>query len=213
MPHMLGFDIDGIIADSVSALAKVILAEFNIDINGKVSSYDFWEDPEFKEAGLTRERVMGCFNEAVMTWAPNGFTPVRAHDGARRLIEWCWQITGEPLHFVTTRELVTAEMTFRWLRKVCGEIPFSLSMVESKEQVVVSSFEWFVEDRLETAFSLAGKGVKVIMPVRSYNRSDSGLPEGVYEVKNLGEIPKLVLKGGSSSLRRRLRGIPRRVAV
>jgi len=212
MHSLLGFDVDGVLANSLLPLLRVIKAELGIDITAKITTYDFWNDPEYEEGGLTEGKMM--------QWAPNGYTPVPAYRGAREVVEWIWERTSEPVHFVTTRVIETAEGTFRWLSKLCDGIPFGLSMLSDKSYLVTKgSFEWFVEDRLETALALAKNGVKVILPVRSWNRTDE-IPVGgplrfegggaVYEVKKLSNIPEVVSGSLPHLMRKRM---PRKVAI
>lgn len=186
---LLGFDIDGVLANTTDPLLELISINTNIDVRN-TPCYDIEKGVE---GILSRKGVLEVFDFVL-----KDTEAIYPYPGAREIVKWTFEQTEEPVHFVTSRALKHASVTHWWLQDICEDIPFFVSFDEKFK--FAKFFDWFVEDRRKTAIQLAEMGVNVIVPTRSYNDLPDGIPQRVrdriWSIHSLTEIPDIISRRG-----------------
>ncbi|MBU0994038.1 MAG: haloacid dehalogenase [Proteobacteria bacterium] len=168
-PEKLAFDIDGVIADTISLFLAIARDEYHINSvkYQDISSYSI-ESLD----GIDPDIVFEIFTRIVDGEFSHSLEPVC---GAPKLLSRLHQHTGRLL-LVTARPRKKA--IYAWIEK---EIPVP---VESIEIIATGSFEGkvevlnaygithFVEDRLETGFILNDAGITPIIFNQPWNQKE-----------------------------------------
>lgn len=141
---MIGFDIDGVIADFNSVFRSVILDEVGVDIND-LDQTRF----EIHVPGLTSRDV----GDLVVKTINRFVWDMQPYPG---VIEALWRLydaTREPIVFVTARKLITEEATKRWLDEYVV-VPYTLfngiRSAEKAQFLGSKGFTHFIDDRFRT---------------------------------------------------------------
>jgi 5'(3')-deoxyribonucleotidase len=184
-PTSVAFDIDGVIADTMSLFLEIARDEFNI--NGiryeDLTCYNLVDcvaiDPDLIDAVV--ERILNG----------NYTQPLRPIDGASKVISRIAQ-HHSPVLFVTARPHLGPIRD--WICDLLPLDPQSIVVVttgsfEFKAEVLLAqNISVFVEDRLETCYHLQDVGVLPILFKQPWNRE----PHPFVEVGTWEELEALI---------------------
>ena len=166
-PSSLAFDIDGVLADTMTLFLDIAREEYQI--RGvkyeDITCYTLEEcvdiDPVLIKTILTR--IMDGTHKASLKPMP----------GARNVLTRIGRLHN-PILFVTARS--TREPIYEWIQSVFSFDPDSIEVVatgsfDAKVDVLSSrDISYFVEDRLETCYPLFEAGVTPIIFKQPWNR-------------------------------------------
>ena len=166
-PSSLAFDIDGVLADTMTLFLDIARKEYEIrDVRYEdITCYALEEcvdiDPVLIETILAR--IMdGTYN-----------APLKPIPGARNVLTRLGRL-HKPILFVTARPY--GEPIYEWIKSVLPLDPDSIEVVatgsfDAKVDVLLKSdISYFVEDRLETCYPLFEAGVTPIIFRQPWNR-------------------------------------------
>ena len=184
-PSALAFDIDGVVADTVTLFLDIARYEFGInDVR-----YEDIIEYDFQAVGSLDEVVA---MEILIKIVEGKYTlPLNPMDGAPAVIEKLNR-RHRPTLFVTARP--DGDHIFNWLRKVLPADANDIEVIatgafEDKIDVLLDrGIKHFVEDRLETCFLLKEAGIVPIVYKQPWNRK----PHPFLEVENWQEIEALI---------------------
>ena len=166
-PTSVAFDIDGVVADTMSLFLDIARQEFHLnDIRYEdITSYTLADcldiDPEIIDAIVTR--ILDGNYRAVLNpiaGAPEVLFQVGKHYG--------------PVKFITARPYLGTLM--EWIGQTLRLEPGSIDLIatgshEAKAGILQErNISYFVEDRLETCFILRTAGVQPILFKQPWNR-------------------------------------------
>jgi 5'(3')-deoxyribonucleotidase len=166
-PSSLAFDIDGVLADTMTLFLDIAREEYKIrDVKYEdITCYILEEcvdiDPVLIETILTR----------IMDGTHNA--PLKPMPGARNVLTRLSR-QHSPILFVTARPY--GETIYEWIQSVLPLAPESIEVVatgsfDAKVDVLSSrDISYFVEDRLETCYPLSEAGVTPIIFRQPWNR-------------------------------------------
>ena len=166
-PSSLAFDIDGVLADTMTLFLDIAREEYKIrDVKYEdITCYILEEcvdiDPVLIETILTR--IMNGTHKASLKPMP----------GARNVLTRLGRL-HTPILFVTARPY--GEPIYEWIQSVLPLDPDSIEVVatgsfDAKVDVLSSRhISYFVEDRLETCYPLFEAGVTPIIFKQPWNR-------------------------------------------
>jgi 5'(3')-deoxyribonucleotidase len=166
-PSSLAFDVDGVIADTMTLFLDIAREEYKIyDVRYEdITCYILEEcvdmDPILIEKILTR----------IMDGTHN--TPLKPMPGARNVLTRIGRLHS-PILFVTARP--TREPICQWIQNVLSFGPDAIEVVatgsfDAKVEVLSNrDISYFVEDRLETCYPLFEAGVTPIIFKQPWNR-------------------------------------------
>jgi uncharacterized protein len=184
-PATLAFDIDGVIADTMTLFLEIARDEFDIhDIHYRdITCYNLEDcidiEPETIDRIVTRV-LDGDFAAALkpIPGAPEVLT---------RLARY-----SDPILCVTARP--QAERVREWIRGILPLASAAVAVVatgsfEAKTDVLIQrKVTHFVEDRLETCFNLSAAGISPIVFIQPWNRE----PHPFLEVSSWEELSNLI---------------------
>lgn len=184
-PSTLAFDIDGVVADTMTLFLDIAGKDYGITgiKREDISDYDLRKCLDIDESVLWK----------ILTRIVTGkyrFT-LRPHDGAISVISRL-VMNSPPVLFVTARPL-GGHIT-KWLRSNLGIEDNGIEVVatgsfEDKAEVLKSkNIRYFVEDRLETCYHLAKEGIEPIVFVQPWNRR----PHPFREVRDWTELSGMI---------------------
>lgn len=188
-PSGMAFDIDGVVADTMSLFVRIARDEFSIDNLSyeDITSYNLEECLEMEPAAI----------DAIIRQLLDGSHkfPLSPIEGASKSLARLSKSTDKML-FVTARP--SPDYIHHWLRDVFSTAEYN---DESKIEVVATGgFEekadvliergitHFVEDRLETCFYLNELGIKPVLFRQPWNRQ----PHPFVEVGSWEELEALI---------------------
>jgi hypothetical protein len=166
-PSSLAFDIDGVLADTMTLFLDIAREEYKIrhvkyeDITCYILEECVDIDPVLIETILTR--IMDGTHKA----------PLKPMPGARNVLTRL-SLQKKPILFVTARPHVGP--IYEWMQNVLNLEPGSIEVVatgsfDAKVDVLSSrDISYFVEDRLETCYPLFEAGVTPIIFKQPWNR-------------------------------------------
>ena len=166
-PSSLAFDIDGVLADTMTLFLDIAREEYKIrDVKYEdITCYILEEcvdiDPVLIETILTR--IMNGTHKASLKPMP----------GARNVLTRLGRL-HTPILFVTARPY--GEPIYEWIQSVLPLDPDSIEVIatgsfDAKVDVLSSrDISYFVEDRLETCYPLFEAGVTPIIFKQPWNR-------------------------------------------
>ena len=184
-PAALAFDIDGVVADTMTLFLEIARDEFNIN--------------SIRYEDITRYNLADCLDMdaeiidriVIQLLDGNHGTRLRPLDGAaeflRRFAEHY-----HPVVFVTARPYIGT--LGEWVESVLGLSPALWEVVttgthEGKTRVLLErGFSYFVDDRLETCFVLHAAGIVPVLFKQPWNRQ----PHPFIEVGSWVELDALI---------------------
>ena len=187
---LIGIDLDGVVCDAAGGIIRWAQQRLGIRIHRRqITSYGIENCTP-----LTRRHVDMVFGD------PDFYrrvTPVRGAIGAIRLL----YRAGACLHMVTSRPPWTLAATEEWLR--VHRVPYhGLSLVDAADKLAYARRERldvFVEDRLDTALSLAGYCRLVVLMDQPWNRADF-LPPNVRRCAGWRQALSTILEGNGHAM-------------
>jgi hypothetical protein len=184
-PSDLAFDIDGVIADTMTLFLELAHREFGIDTlrYDDIRDYDFGAITGMDEAVAIEilVKIVGGDYEL----------PLHPMAGAPAVIEKLSR-HHRPILFVTARP--TGEHIRQWLLEVLPvqetdiEVVATGSFEDKQDVLLCRGVRTFVEDRLETCFLLEKAGIMPIVYRQPWNRR----PHPFTEVENWQDIESLI---------------------
>jgi uncharacterized protein len=184
-PSEVAFDIDGVLADTMSLFIDIAGRDFGIyDLRYEdVTEYDI---DEFE--GIDRNLSLEIIRRIMVGFHESPLEPLQgAPDVLRRLNRH-----HQPTLFVTARP--NADQIFGWILNVLGldaediEVVATGSFEDKKDVLLDKKVAYFVEDRLETCFLLSEAGIKPIVFRQPWNRKPHPFPE----VGNWQELESMI---------------------
>ncbi len=173
-PASIAFDIDGVVADTMTLFLDIARRDFNI------------QGIEYSD--ITCYTLEDCLNmdrpviEAIIGKLESGNfeTPLKPMRGAPSVLSKLSR-KHSPILFVTARR--EAETICDWLARIPGLDSNAVEVVatgffDAKIEVLLEkNISWFVEDRLETCFPLEAAGITPILFRQPWNRENHSFLE------------------------------------
>ncbi|MEA1934277.1 MAG: hypothetical protein U9N60_07600 [Thermodesulfobacteriota bacterium] len=171
-PGLIGFDIDGVVADTAGAFIRLARSDYGVD---NISVDDITDFVVEDCLPLDAELVDEIFNRLLVAPTESGLKPMA---GAVKVLR---NLSREaPLTFVTARPL--KEPIELWLENVLGRNVFSNARLiaigdhDGKADYIKElGLEYFVDDRAETCMALAKKDITPIVFNQPWNRGRHNL--------------------------------------
>ena len=184
-PARIAFDIDGVIADTMTLFLDIARQDYGISgvRYEDITSYQL-EDCLDMDPGLI-ERIITRIMDG--DYASELKPIAGAPEFLGRLAE-----RSESILFVTARPV--AGPVDAWIHGLLKEAPAAVDIVatgsfEAKTSVLADrDIGFFVEDRLETCFSLDAAGIVPLLFVQPWNRQ----PHPFHEVSRWGDVAALI---------------------
>ena len=153
------FDLDGVLIDILPVLRRELLRITNIDI-GELKDLRHYG---FERYGVTEKQKDQALERS--------YPQYRDHsriDGATEVIH----NQPYPIQVVTARSSKFLISTFGALEYHFPDVPFEVAFTNghNNKLEIVKDFDFFVEDRGETALHLAEHGLKVFLLDKPYNQ-------------------------------------------
>lgn len=184
-PELLAFDIDGVIADTMSLFVDIARDEYHIkdfkyeDITCYMLEECINIEPEIIDE-IIAKLLDGSYNGRLQ---PIHGAPEVLHRLSKR---------STPILFVTARPQV--DSIYQWIINRLKLAPSSIDVIasgtfEAKADILVNrNIKFFVEDRLETCFPLKEAGITPVLFKQPWNRK----PHPFVEVQNWSELESLI---------------------
>jgi phosphoglycolate phosphatase-like HAD superfamily hydrolase len=155
----IAFDLDGTCVDVHSQFAE-ILARWTGKDTYNVTQFEF-----HKELGIDNKTLWEAIEKAYSMWETTPLYP-----GVRELMKCLHYISHDAIYFVTARPKRFANETYGVIERFCP-YPFKVAMCTLGEHKYkyLADYDYYVEDRRQTAIDLANRGWKVFLPRRTYN--------------------------------------------
>ncbi len=183
-PAAMAFDVDGVCADTMGLFLEILRNDFGIDgfSHRDISCYSLEKcldvDPDVIRTAICKI-LDGDYHYEL-----------RPIDGAREVLSRVAERSGKLL-FVTARPNTgPVERWFRDLLKIDSGIVeiVATGSFEAKTDVLLNKkVSYFVEDRLDTCFSIFDQGVTPLLMVQPWNREKHPFVE-VGSWRELGEL-------------------------
>ncbi len=169
-PRRIAFDIDGVVADTMSSFLEIAKKDFGIGGICKEDITTYWLEQCLP---MPPEVVDAVIKKILQDPFGTGLSPI---PGAREAL--CHIAKMAPLRFVTARPVKTP--IERWIHKLLSPVsPEKIQVVatgiHSAKAEVLSNMgvSFFVEDHLETCLQIEQAGIKAIIFDQPWNRRDS----------------------------------------
>lgn len=184
-PAAIAFDFDDVVADTMSLFLEIARLEYGLDC--------------FRHADITTYMVEDCIDidreilETIFGRIVDGnfSIPLRPLTGAPEVLIRLAN-RHQPLLFVTARPSLNGLSD--WFQRVlpldCDQVDIvATGTFDGKAEILVSrNISYFVDDRLETCYSLKTAGITPILFKRPWNRR----PHPFVEVDSWGELEELI---------------------
>lgn len=166
-PSLIGFDIDGVVADTAEAFIRIAWQDYGVDSISPEDITDFnVEDCLPMDALLVEEIFSRIMEEPLET----GLKPM---PHAMVVLQEFSKVA--PLAFVTARP--KKEPIARWLKSILGDSAFKASRLVATgehdgkaEYINELGLQYFVDDRLQTCLMLEKEGIVPIVYSQPWNR-------------------------------------------
>jgi len=106
--------------------------------------------------------------------------------GAQELCAKLYIKTGDPILFVTTRNINIASETHELVRRFC-KVPYVIAFTADK-LIYLRDINYFVEDRRKTILYLVKNGKTVFVPKRNWN--DMPEHDSIVYIDDIGDLIK-----------------------
>lgn len=161
MPNLnlnIDFDLDGVLVNYLDYLKSFLLTRGIKHIPTKQWYFD--TVPEIKP-----EKLNEYINEAM-----RGVDHIHPIPGARHVLKYLFELTGDPITIITARPHSNIDVTQESIERVAGGIPYLFSLVDSgKEKFKYVRKKCYIDDRRSNCIELAKRGYTVFMPETEYN--------------------------------------------
>ncbi len=187
-PQELGFDIDGVVADTMATFLRIARERYGLN---HLSKEDLISFDLHRCLNLDQEII----NDLICTTLDDVNTlELEPLEGAPHVLSQLAHCG--PLRFVTAR--IWPESIFQWLQNILPEVPRNLIEVsatgspDAKLEILRQlGVCYFVEDRFETCELLAHEGFQPIVFDQPWNRRGNACP--FPRVRSWQEIQQWVL--------------------
>ena len=166
-PKSIAFDIDGVVADTMSLFLDIAKNEHDIH---NVRYTDITQYLLEDCLDIEQEVILAIINKLLDGRYDAGLKPINGSiDVLNRLAK-----KHAPVQFVTARPV--PEPILKWMKNHLSVDSSQIDIVatgsfEAKADVLISrNISWFVEDRLETCFLLNDAGINPIVFKQPWNR-------------------------------------------
>jgi FMN phosphatase YigB (HAD superfamily) len=163
---MIKFDLDGVLI-KFGEYAEQLFRNRGYTV---VKGEEFhWQT----QPALSNNQIWKVFKEAYLDYKKQ-----EAHEGAKELLRYVWQMTGSPVHIITARPSQYTTET-QLLIERHFDVPFLLGMTQhdidgtgggSTKHLYLEPGDIFVEDRRRTVLELEKVGIRTILVDRHYNQ-------------------------------------------
>ncbi len=173
-PAQLAFDIDGVVADTMSLFLAIAQSEFGI---GHIRYEDITDYDLRHSAGIEENVIWEIILRILEGKYALPLDPIRHAPEVLRRINSCCR----PTLFVTARP--EAGLISGWIREILRVDPDAIEVVatgsfeDKKEVLAERNICHFVEDRLETCYLLADAGIRPIVFAQPWNRKEHPFAE------------------------------------
>lgn len=159
----IAFDIDGVLID-IALQVKEIAEKIGIHVDENHDQFRFKTDPLIPNGA-----IMNLIAQAAKNWHN-----AHIYKDTVYLCERLYDLTNDPIYFVTCRPVAWAGLTCEMLFSIFPDTPFKVSFVPKTltKSYYLQGYSYFVEDRRKIALELAENGFTPIVPDRPYNRFD-----------------------------------------
>ncbi len=178
-PASLAFDIDGVVADTMSLFLDIAREKHGVRDVTKQDMTCYMLEECLPIGRHLVEDIVGD-----MLSGNYGF-PLKPLPGARKGLEKVWKAAGSLL-FVTARP--EGDLIREWLHEILDVPEEDMAVIatgdfEAKARALLESGKtWFVEDRLETCFLLDREGIRPVVFEQPWNRKPHPFAEvGTWE--------------------------------
>ncbi len=184
-PASVAFDIDGVFADTMTLFIDIAREEYNID----GIRYEDITCYTLEECINIGDKLINAIIAKIMEVKHKA--PLKPIDGADKVLTRLGRYYS-PVLFVTARTF--RKPIYDWIRGILPLDPDSIEVIatgsfEGKVDVLSNrNISYFVEDRLETCFSLHEAGVTPILFKQPWNRKSHPFRE----VSNWRELESLI---------------------
>lgn len=184
-PASLAFDIDGVCADTMTLFLDIARDEYSIDgiRYEDITCYTLEECMDI-DTGIIEEIITNLLDGTYTI-------PLKPIDGATKVLTRIGKVHS-PILFVTARPYFGP--IYDWLLNILSLDHSSIEVVstgsfEGKTEVLLrNNISYFVEDRLETCFSLKKAGITPVVFKQPWNRESHPF----LEVSNWSELESLI---------------------
>lgn len=172
-PSRLGFDFDGVIADTAEAFLRIACEKYNLcDVRlDDITRFDVEEC-----LSIEPEIIRSVFNEILHDSVGNGLRPM---PGATEVIGELAEMA--PLTLITARS--HPEPVEQWLRREFSpSVSKRINLVamgdhDDKGRYIKShKLDFFIDDRLKTCLQLSAAGIQPIVFTQPWNSGRHNLP-------------------------------------
>lgn len=172
-PRAIGFDVDGVVADTMRLFIDIARDDFGVEIAYEdMTCYDLGRCLDVED-----DLIEGVIHRLLDGTRDDGLHPLGGVANVmRRLADCC-----NPVRFVTARP--SPEYILEWILERLPLADHQVDLVatgsfEAKTDVLLEKgVRWFVEDRLETCFLLEPAGIQPILFRQPWNREPHPFPE------------------------------------
>jgi len=185
IPSQIGFDIDGVVTDTMEAFLRIANIEYGITGITKEQITSYW----LEECLPIPEEIVDVIIQRILH-DPFGID-LKPIPGALETLNQLGQ--KNKLIFVTARPV--GEPIANWLKTQLPEVDnsnievYATSTHAAKANTLNSlNITWFIEDHLETCKSLASHGIKTVLYDQPWNQGNAPF----LRVKSWAEIKKLL---------------------
>jgi len=185
-PSELAFDIDGVFADTMSLFIEIAHEDFGIN------NLKYKDITEYDLRNLAGIDAQICIEIIMRILEGRHSGTLNALEGAAEVLKRVNQ-RHCPTLFVTARP--NADQAAGWILNKLGLDPDKIDVVatgsfDDKQAVLrQNGIQYFVEDRLETCFTLMDAGITPILFKQPWNRK----PHPFCEVATWQELESLIL--------------------
>lgn len=171
-PGLLGFDIDGVVADTMEAFIRIALEDYRIRVEPEEIT-EFMVEECLDIDPLVSEEI---FQRLLAD--PIGCRLHLMPGAGRVLSEFA---AAAPLTFITARPL--AEPIDRWLRRELGPTTYHRARLvatgehdDKARPIQELGLRYFVDDRAQTGINLQREGIGAFIFTQPWNRGRHDLP-------------------------------------
>jgi len=167
---MIGFDLDGTLFDTMTAMRQIFLSKFNYDI-GDTNCYDI-SVPDIKP-----KYIVYAIHEAIIKYNDQ----ILPYPDTKIALKKIVKITKQPIIIITARnreltELTTHQLCKKYILPISPYKIYWASSSQKKEMIMNLGLDYFVEDRLRTANDCAPFLNRVFLLTRPWNWGRPTMP-------------------------------------
>jgi uncharacterized HAD superfamily protein len=157
--NVIGFDIDGVLANSFPIIREGILNLYNIDINA-ADMYVY----DLPEIGVSHDELLTSINKIIKD------KEILPYPGVVDVIQRLYNILDDEILIVSSRPNYIYQETQNWFSKWFPEVRFNIIFSDEKEEPILDNkCMVFVEDNIDNANKISKCIPLVYLMNRSWN--------------------------------------------